>query len=164
MDISWTELFLKYGANVNYVDQYGDKIPFLHQMIQTLMGLNLLHFDAEDPEWQIVLLLLKYGIDVNLINKIDQSCLSIAVEGRFVDMIKILISHGADVNFRYTKFQFANRVSLLHRAVTKSWNEIVQILIESGASLSVQDGFGNKPIETALRSDVNMFKLISFME
>ena len=79
-------------------------------------------------------------------------------------MIKILISHGADVNFRCTKFQFANRVSLLHRAVTKSWNEIVQILIESGASLSVQDGFGNKPIETALRNDVNMVKLISFME
>ena len=165
MDISWTELFLKYGANVNYKDSYGHKIPLLHQMIESSIGLNFLQFDADNPEWQIVLLLLKYGIDVNLINEIDQSCLSIAVEGRFVDMIKILISHGADVNFRCTKFQFANRVSLLHRAVTKSWNEIVQILIESGASLSVQDGFGNKPIETALRrSDVNMFKLISFME
>ena len=73
-----------------------------------------------------------------------------------------MISHGADIIFKHT--MFANGISLLHRAVSKSWNEIIQILIESGASLSLKNGFGNKPIETALRSDVNMVKLISFME
>ena len=73
-----------------------------------------------------------------------------------------MISHGANVNFKHT--MFANGVSLLHHAINNGLNEIVEILIEGGASLSLKDGFGNKPIETALRSDVNMFKLISFME
>ena len=72
-----------------------------------------------------------------------------------------MISHGADIIFKNT--MFANGISLLHRAVSKSWNEIVQILIESGASLSLKNGDGNKPIETALIGDINVFKLICFM-
>ena len=119
---------------------------------------NLLAFDQDNRKWQIVLFLLESGMDVNLINRKNQSCLSMAVESKFVDMTKILISYGADLNFRYQ-----NGTSLLDYAVSESLNEIVQILIKGGA-LSLKNGVGNKPIETALSYNVNVFKLISFME
>ena len=90
-----------------------------------------------------------------------EGSLKLAIKNKNLEIIKILISHGPDVNFKHT--MFANGSSLLHRAVSKSWNEIVQILIEIGVSLSLKNGDENKPIETALISDINVFKLICFM-
>ena len=169
-DLFWFELLLKYGININDQHENGDSI--LHFMIDYMCDYgfslflfenvnreNLLAFDHDNRDWQIVLFLLESGMDVNLINKKNQSCLSMAVESKFVDMTKILISYGADVNFRYQ-----NGTSLLDYAVSESLNEIVQILIEGGGALSLKNGVGNKPIETALRNDINVFKLISFMD
>ena len=97
MNYEITEILLEAGANVNIL-KFWDEDWLLHEMINymTKSGLNVLPFDAGDPEWQIVILLLESGIDVNKLNRHDQSCLSMALEGKFVDMIKVLITYGAN--------------------------------------------------------------------
>ena len=70
-----------------------------------------------------------------------------AVEGNFVDLGKILISHGANVDHKDFNGQ-----SLLHKAIEKGSCEFVQILVDRGASLS--NGDRNKLIESVLAENI----------
>ena len=89
----------------------------------------------------------------------SKSCLSWAVEENFVDLGKILISHGANVDHKDFNGQ-----SLLHKAIEKGSCEFVQILVKGGAYMT--NGEINKIIESSLANDIRIekFKMICFMQ
>ena len=65
---------------------------------------------------------------------VNKSCLSWALERNSVELAKLLMSYGADIDFKDPNGQ-----SLLHIAVIRSKSEFVQILIKAGASLYMKN-------------------------
>ena len=173
-NLQLVELLVKHEASVN-TPTYFKESP--------------LHLAIMKGHKDIVKILLGKISDVNL-ETLD-NCLSLSIKNKKIELVKMIVEAGATLNnpvwemtplyqafkekqFEIAKllillgananFRFQNGASLLHHAVSESKDKIVQILIEGGACLSLKNGVGNKPIETALRNDINVFKLISFMD
>jgi ankyrin repeat protein len=63
-----------------------------------------------------------------------------AAEGRHLDLVKLLLDHGADPNLDYGFSNVLGPVTALSRAVSSGSYEIVKLLCERGAKLNVAIG------------------------
>ena len=134
------------------------------------MNCNLLLVAVGKGYLKIVEVLLKYGIDVNMLYKsgygIGYMPLHVATENKQEEVAKLLISYGADVNaqdetgkppifyatvngdLKITRLLLDNKANikdnpkLLNIAVQKECREIVEVLLEHGADVNASDEYG----------------------
>jgi len=150
------------------------------------MNCNLLLVAVGKGYLKIVEVLLKYGIDVNMLYKsgygIGYMPLHVATENKQEEVAKLLISYGADVNaqdetgkppifyailnadLKITRLLLTNKANikdnpeLLNIAVKKECREIVEVLLEHGADVNASDEYGRTALHfTAVDEDGGFF-------
>ena len=87
--------------------------------------------------------LLAEGADVNAMDKDGNTPLHIVTHSGHKEMIKLLISNGADVN---AKGRFGTPI---HNAVSSGYKEIVQLLVDEGADVNAKEWRGKTPLDMA---------------
>ena len=101
-----------------------------------------------EADYDLVSLLLKQGENPNVLDEEQEvAALHIAANHGDVVLAKLLISHGADVNFKSY-----NQSVALHFAIYAGNLEIIQLLGEAGADLDAFDDNGQTVLQAALRS------------
>lgn len=108
-----------------------------------------------------VKLLLDYNVNVNIKDSEGDIPLNIAIRGKNVGVVKILVNHGSDVNNKNF-----SRSTPLHMAavidIYEKYKDIFKILLDNGADINAQDSNGNTPIHQLVkwRSDPNKLELL----
>ena len=144
------EFVLKNGANVNAIDNieysplhtatemeewdefsdYSDCVKMLMENVANpnLKTLNLktaVHLAAENGDTEMVEHLLKYNVDIDAIDRFQNSALHYAVENAHVEVVKLLLQKGANTNVRDIDLN-----SVLHLAALDGNTEIVELLLK----------------------------------
>lgn len=95
--------------------------------------------------------LLEQGADPNVFTDKGKSCLDAVY--RNIDIIRMLIAHGADVNIRNR--DITNGSTPIHRYFTSSFSEkevdIVNLLLDSGADANLRNEWENTIYDNAVR-------------
>ncbi|KAK6361382.1 hypothetical protein TWF730_005115 [Orbilia blumenaviensis] len=147
------KLLLKHGARINARDPWGET-P-LHWAL----------YAPIETRKEIVTLLIENGADLNMQDNQGQAPLYEAASMGHLEMLELLVKHGADVNtaVQYDKFMKWN---LLHAAVGReregddpSINGLgaCLFLIENGVDLMHQDFNGETPLQLAVRQGYTNF-------
>jgi uncharacterized protein len=82
---------------------------------------------------------------VNIKDKLERTLLMESVIFKKEAIARLLISSGVDINAKEAKGWTA-----LHFAVQSFLPDIIQLLIEKGANVNIQDNYGNTPLLNAL--------------
>lgn len=101
--------------------------------------------------------LLKNNIYLNLKYKQINKLLFQACETGYLEIIKLLIKKGANVNF------YNNRLkrTLLHYACLYNHYEIIKFLIQKGVNINCEDIHNDTPLHVACcKADLNIVKLL----
>ncbi|MCY4129180.1 MAG: ankyrin repeat domain-containing protein [Gammaproteobacteria bacterium] len=97
--------------------------------------------------------LLDQGADVNVTNYKGQTALHCAAKAGFVEPVRILLAHGANVNAQDrdgdTPLHCACRSSIKNH---ENLQQVIDLLIENGASLLVENRQGRTPKQVLRRS------------
>ncbi len=117
-DVRTVKLLLKYGANVNYANKYGQ---------------TALQAAAYQWDYHTVKLLLKHGAKINQTDKSGRSALFWAMAQQQVEIIKLLLRNKVNVNIK-VKEQLEDPGTFLHYACTKS-PYFVYLLLKHGAKI-----------------------------
>ena len=99
------------------------------------------------------------GANVNIKNKLMETCLIYAIEGRYYEIVKLLLEkHGTIININETNHA---KNSCLMLAVMRNDIRIVQILLEYGANSNAVDEFGKSSLALACANgSTNIVKLL----
>ncbi|QGQ93738.1 ankyrin repeat domain-containing protein [Paenibacillus psychroresistens] len=104
-------------------------------------------FDALLTEDLTLLMeLLEAGCDVNAQDEEGRTALIQAALYNNVEVVQILIEHGANVNTR----DFFNGYAALHFAARNSSLELMQLLLKHKAEVDIKDINGNTPLLVAV--------------
>ena len=116
------------------------------------------HSAVKDGDLEAVQAFLDKGVSANARSFQGGSPLMYSVTRNRLEIAKLLIDNGADINFRY------NGKTLLHLAAEKenTSKEIVQLLIDNDADLNPRDIYYNTtPLHNAVSSgNINVVKLL----
>ncbi|NXJ85387.1 ASB3 protein, partial [Trogon melanurus] len=112
---------------------------------KTFEGLCALHLSARHGSLEGVRVLLEAGVDPNEITTEGTTPLFLAVENRHADIVKFLLQHGASVEGSHSWSGWNS----LHQASFQGCTEIMEVLLEKGASKECQDDFGITPLFVA---------------
>jgi ankyrin repeat protein len=93
-------------------------------------------------------LIEQYHFPLNLQNYEGETALSYAVMNNNYDMVKFLLSRGADLNISNCRTE-----TPLHQAVVLGNSEIVRLLVEAGSFVDAEDECGDTPLHFAVRED-----------
>ncbi|XP_052031891.1 transient receptor potential cation channel subfamily A member 1 [Apodemus sylvaticus] len=108
-------------------------------------GNTPLHWAAEKNQVESVKFLLSQGANPNLRNRNMMSPLHIAVQGMYIDVIKVLTEHKAtNINL-----DGENGNTALMSTCAKDNSEALQILLEKGAKLCKSNKWGDYPVHQA---------------
>ena len=109
---------LKRGVNINkYIERgYGEELPLEYAIKENDM--NMVDFLIQDC-----------GADVNMILYDNESLLIKAIDQNNMEMVELLIDHGADVNLSNDHY------SPLSYAINQRMEDMVHYLVEKGADL-----------------------------
>jgi ankyrin repeat protein len=122
---------LTHGANVN----------------QTLRGTNIssLYQAVVGNRHQSVVVLIEGGADVNLASSMGATPLRVAVERRYVDLVKLLIAN------KKTDINFADKEGCtpVFAASEKGYSDVLTLLLKQGASVKLNKEGGVTPLHAA---------------
>jgi ankyrin repeat protein len=108
-------------------------------------GVSLLHSAAFYGDFEMVQVLLDYGVEVNAQNDFGDYPLNFALHHvKDPGVVRLLLDHGADPNSRGWEGS-----TPLHRASQNGRVEIARLLVEHGASVEVRDDEGRTPLDVA---------------
>ena len=96
----------------------------------------------KDESFDLIQRLIAKGADVNAVNEYNWTTLCSVVKSGNTKAAKLLIDHGADINFRW------KTGTLLQMAINGSHEEMAKLLVESGAKLQ-EFSFGNTELHLA---------------
>jgi len=144
-----TEQILNNGSNPNVFDLSGGLSP-LH--VATLSGLS-----------ECVNILLKHGAEVDASDKgsVGGTALYASAEKGYVEIAKLLIEHGANVNGRTKEGKTALMI-----AAAKGSSELVGLLIDKGADVNASDHAGFTALISAAyntASDKDAFRVVKIL-
>lgn len=131
-DCKYIIKYLESGNKLDYVDQRGE---------------SYLHKAARNDNFEVVDLLIRYGLDVNKKNNFHDTPLHLAVQFNNLSIVDRLIFKGANVNCKNKKM-----ITPLHIASKNGQIEIINLLIANQAKISASDENGVKPIHYATQS------------
>jgi len=89
-----------------------------------------------------------HHLPLNLQNYEGETALSYAVMNSNYDMVKFLLSRGADLNLSNCRAE-----SPLHQAVVIGNTDIARLLVEGGSYIDAEDECGETPLHFAVRED-----------
>ncbi|NWR72733.1 ASB3 protein, partial [Centropus unirufus] len=112
---------------------------------KTFDGMCALHLSACHGSLESLRVLLEAGADPNQVTIEETTALFLAVENGHTDIVKFLIQHGANVKGPHSWSGWNS----LHEASFQGRTEIMQILLEKGASKECKDNFGITPLFVA---------------
>ncbi|KMT09008.1 hypothetical protein BVRB_6g137160 isoform A [Beta vulgaris subsp. vulgaris] len=110
-------------------------------------GLSLLHVAATNGHSEVVKILVENDLDNSSINDKDnhgRTPIHFASISGNVDVLLLLITHGADVNMT----NFFGKTGL-HYAAKRGWLPIAKTLVLVGAHVNARDKAGNTPLHNA---------------
>ncbi len=150
--LEMVQLLLKLGADVNRVDKnnvnaltYASSRGFqaiVDCLAPKTSNLNMALREAIIHEHvAIVRYLVDKVSNLNVLSKHQTTFLAEAAE-RNLDIVKILVEAGADIDARSYMFDFEEATPLMH-AVSYDQFEIVQYLVEQGADVNAKYKYGN---------------------
>ncbi|KAH6889253.1 ankyrin repeat-containing domain protein [Thelonectria olida] len=100
-------------------------------------------------------LLLQYGADVGSINRrLNESALHVCAETGFCEMARILLDHGAQVDFRDLRGR-----TPLFKAVSGRRIDMIKLLLEYGAAKDIQTDQG-VTLESLAANDPNILQIL----
>ena len=91
-------------------------------------------------------------VDVNSYDEYRMTPLLFAVRWGLVDIVKLLIEEGAEVNKKYYERQFIRGWGPIHMAAFKGCQDVLQLLIDNGAEVNLVNDEGCAPLHLASRS------------
>ena len=107
----------------------------------------------------IVKIIIKSGDNLNVINRQERNLLFDAVAQQNIEMIKLLIKKGADINT--LNFRDRQKGTLLFEAVGQQNIDIVKLLIESDADVNILNRQRTTPLFNAtLKENIEIAKLL----
>ncbi|XP_060062667.1 protein fem-1 homolog C-like [Ylistrum balloti] len=106
-------------------------------------GSTAVHAACYMNNTELVEALCNSGSDVNIPDTFGSTCLKDSVDN--IEICKILIDHGADVNYRRE-----NQYSILHHAIKAHSLETVELLVRNGAGIMIKDFEGNDCLRYAV--------------
>ncbi|NXK87551.1 ASB3 protein, partial [Formicarius rufipectus] len=112
---------------------------------RTFEGLCALHLSARHGSLECLRVLLEAGADLNDVTTDATTPLFLAVENRHAEVVKFLLQHGAKVEGAHCWSGWNS----LHQASFQGSTEIMEILLEKGASKNCRDDFGITPLFVA---------------
>jgi len=152
-DTEIVEMLLNRGANIN---------------AKNWCGITPLHNAVKSKKMEITEYLLKRGAYVNARNSYNVTPLHFAVEKGSEEIVRLLLKHGAYVNSGcnstfwtgHTSVQFGVKETStpwegytpLWLAVKKGHEEVVKLLLESGANVNAQDKDGKTVLHCAVEN------------
>jgi ankyrin repeat protein len=149
--LKMVRLLVSHGANVNAKDRRGDT-P-LHDAV----SLGLVDENLEYNDKAVIEYLLTNGANINEVNADGCTPLYEAYAVARLDIVKLLIEHGADVNIKNNEDGF----SLLHRAAWLGDLEAVALFVKHGADTHARDLEGETPLQKAeLRGFQNVIEYL----
>ncbi|GAC1455981.1 MAG: ankyrin repeat domain-containing protein [Ktedonobacterales bacterium] len=140
---------------ITYAALTGD-VPALRELLDTnpilvhsysYDGWTPLHLAAYGGHQEAVSVLLNYGahVDVRAHNGLGSTPLLRAVIGQQMDVVELLIAHGADINATDTSGS-----TPLHKAALLGNTTLVQCLLDHGADMCATNSGGQTPLAHAL--------------
>ena len=149
------------GADVNAVDE-SDNAPLDYAMVNE-SSLSYLKLDPRDTRKHqlrssnagVVRLVLKAGADANRVDELGDTPMLKAARDGDSEIIKVLLSHGANVNFKNGDEDTALMEAMYADPYT------VEVLIKGGADVDIADKYGDTPLLMAVHDgDVKMTKTL----
>lgn len=107
---------------------------------------NLLHHAVKKKDIIMTKNLIKQGFDVNAKIKYDIVPLELAIANKDVEMIELLLAHGADPEFKDNN----NQVRPLHLAASYFHLESVKVLIAAGCDVNAKNTYNETPLFCAI--------------
>ncbi|EAY09151.1 hypothetical protein TVAG_363660 [Trichomonas vaginalis G3] len=100
-----------------------------------------------ENRYDIAEILISHGVDVNIMNDVEESALHLAAINGRKELVELFISNGVDVNIkeRYNH-------TPLHYAAKNGNKEIVQLLIDNGAVVNAKNNQNITPIHETLNN------------
>ncbi|AEQ32948.1 ankyrin repeat protein [Acanthamoeba polyphaga mimivirus] len=184
------ELFIDHGSNIGTQTAYGETILFnllniyinkkgqdesLNEIIDIFLirgiGCNcsenppllqLAKHSHEIDMTDIVVKLIKYGADVNLIDRHNQSALSVALKaggGKNLYFIELLLNFGANISAEYLNTSFMSIIESKNLA-------IIKLLLDHGIDVNIVDEKNNNCLLRLIHNkienenDVEIIKLL----
>lgn len=111
---------------------------------ETKLSVAVLRGNLED----VKLLILKGAVDVNTKDKLGSTALINASSEGHLEIVKFLVSKGADLNIK-NKYGY----TALMKAANEGHLEVVKFLVKSGADVNIKDKSG----DTALHNAIDLF-------
>ncbi len=99
---------------------------------------------------------LDQGVSIHISDANHASLLAAAIEGGYVNMVRLLIARGVNPNEPLNRFG----ETPISRAISEGQNEIVLEMINAGVDLNKADNTGSTPLFAASTSNLAMLKLI----
>ncbi|KAM6432763.1 ankyrin repeat and SOCS box protein 3 [Rhynochetos jubatus] len=112
---------------------------------KTFEGMCALHLSAHLGALESVGILLEAGADPNEVTTEATTALFLAVENGHVDIVKLLLRHGANVEGLHS----CSGWNSLHQASFQGCTEIMKLLLDKGANKECKDDFGITPLFVA---------------
>ncbi|MEI0524802.1 ankyrin repeat domain-containing protein [Brachyspira murdochii] len=182
---------IKQGADVNFREEEGDidalyyaveseknyHLEVVKELLNAGADTDIIYGTKEENEDNIlypaikrcdlekVKLLTEHGADINYSNFEYGPVIAYAISQECIDIVKYLVSQGADPAMKYTNgYSYSGKsYSLLNAAVGNKNTEIAEYLIEQGADINTQtDSVSDLPlIFVALRAEnIELLKLL----
>lgn len=139
-NIEMVKLLINRGADVNigagYIDNFVSQaeVPLYYAIFNTCSK-------NSKTTKEIVQLLLDNGANTNTKNKQQQQPLHLACYNNLVEVVKLLISRGADIDYQ----QRSNSYTPLHYAATTCSKATIELLLDLGADKNKKDYRGDIP-------------------
>ena len=145
------------GADLNAICKYYDEHDNSWEWTP-------LHVAIHKQRQDIVVLLLERGADTETRSSRDETALYMASSSRYADIVRQLVSHGADPNAECKAFDVDHddvKWTPLHVAIYEGAPPIVRTLLEHGADPNAQDNLGATALHLASYSgEVTIVELL----
>ncbi|KAH6670654.1 ankyrin repeat-containing domain protein [Halenospora varia] len=157
-------LTVEYGepANLQVLLEYGADVSHRGFGIYTLLQLAIKR--EQHSLASISALLSVKGIDINAKSKdyVGDTALHMAVRSGKLDLVEILLDHGADINEINTKKETALIAEVIHCPLEK-YPQAIHLLVEKGADIEMVDVDGNTALMVAAKHRSQSVEVIQIL-